>query len=409
MTSSLESDEVLRRIVEAGVYLTGAEEGFLLLYDEKSDEMTLRAEKNLGNREVAIRRVPVRDNVLGQVMRGGKPVRTTERLDRERRKLKTGYLVRSSLHVPVKARDKTLGLLSVANALKVQEFGDADELLLVALADYAAIAIQNAQLYEESRRRAQQALNYAHELSAARKSEQVQRQALDRLRSNFLNALGHELRTPLIVILQSLELFRDPRLGPLNQDQAQLIDTLLQQSLHLRRMIDGLVTFGTFSAKQGELTLVKTPLATILDSARDLARFQATAKDITIKERRPPSLPQLEVDPERLGEAISHLLDNAIKFSTPHTAVTLRAEVADSRIQISISDEGPGIPPDKLESIWDSFLQMSSSLERGLEGLGLGLAMARCVVEAHNGQILVHSKVGEGSTFIVSLPLPKTN
>ncbi len=408
VTSSLETDEVLRRIVEAGVYLTGAEEGFLLLYDAQSEEMTLRAEKNLGDREVAIRRVPISDNLLGQIISSGKPLRTTQRVDRERLKLKTGYLVRSSLHVPVKARDQVLGVLSVANALKLREFADADELLLVALSDYAAIAIHNARLYDESRRRAQQALNYAHELDDARRSEQVQRQALDNLRSNFLNALGHELKTPLIVVLQSLELLRDSRLGSLNEEQGKLIDTLSEQSRYLQHMIGGLLTFATFSAKQGELKLVKTPIASILDEAEEMAKFKAAARNVTFKDRRADRLPQLEVDPERLIEAINHLLDNAVKFCRPQGTVTLDTEVIDGRLYISVIDEGPGIPAADLQRIWDSFLQMSSSLERGLEGLGLGLAMARCIVEAHNGQISVESKVGEGSTFTITLPLPKS-
>ena len=317
VTSSLELDEVLRRIVEAAVYLTDAEEGFLLLYDEHFEEMFLRAEKNLGDLAVAIRRIRVDDSVLGQVVRTGKTLRTTQRTERERLKLKTGYLVRASLHVPLSARGKVLGVLSVDNALKTQEFSDADEASLVALADYAAIALDNARLYDETRRRAQQALIYAHELNAAHKSEQHQRQALDRLRSNFLNAIGHELKTPLATILLSLEVLQDTRHGPLNPEQQELAHAVGEQARHLQRMIDGLVAFAAFNAKQGQLTLIEAPIVTVLDEARDLAVFKAKAKEIAVKERRPSRLPSLSIDAPRLMEAVGHLLDNAIKFSAP--------------------------------------------------------------------------------------------
>jgi signal transduction histidine kinase len=102
------------------------------------------------------------------------------------------------------------------------------------------------------------------------------------------------------------------------------------------------------------------------------------------------------------------LLDNAIKFTRLNGTVTLDAAVSDGQLSISVTDDGPGIPAAELQHVWDSFLQMSSSLERGLQGLGLGLAMARCIVEAHNGQISVKSKMGAGSTFTIALPVPKT-
>lgn len=408
ITSSLDTDEVLRRIVEAAVYLTHAEEGFLLLHDDETDELLLRAEKNLGDRDVAIRRVPVNDNILGLVYRTGKALHTPQTIGRDDLKLKTGYLVKASLHVPLKARNKVLGVLSVDNTLQSKAFTEAHESLLSSLGSYAAIALDNARLYHESRQHAQRTLNYAHELDAAYKAEQQQRKALDRLRSSFLNSIGHELKTPLNVMLQSLELLNDSRRGTLNEGQKDVIRTLNEQTHYLKRMIEGLVAFATFSAKQGQLKLAECPLEAILDEARDVTVFKAKAKDITLSETRPPHLPHLPVDRERLTEAIMHLLDNAIKFSSTGSTVDLRAELTTETVRISITDRGPGIPESEIETIWDSFMQMSTSLQRGLEGLGLGLAMARVIVEAHGGHIEVQSKEGEGSTFSIVLPLNAT-
>ena len=408
ITSALEVDEVLRRIVEAGVYLTSAEEGFLLLCDEEADELLLRAEKNLGDREVAIRRILVNDSLLAQVLLSGQPLRTDQSVAEHHLKLKTGFLVKSSMHVPLKAGDKVLGILSVDNAMKPQKFTDSDESLLISLADYAAIAIDNARLYQESQQRVQQSLVYAHELDAAHKAEQQQREALDNVRSSFLNAIGHELKTPISVILQTLELLQDPRVGPLNQEQTEFTEAVIQHSRHLQRMIDGLVTFATFSAKQGQLKIVKAPLSVALDEAKDLAIYAARGKEITIHEKRPAKLPELNIDTERLTETIGHLLDNALKFSPSRSTIILETRLDEDWVHISVIDRGSGIPEAKLQTIWEGFQQMSSSLERGLEGLGLGLAMTRCIVEAHGGYVTVQSKVSQGSVFTISLPLPSS-
>ena len=408
ITSALEVDEVLRRIVEAGVYLTSAEEGFLLLCDEEADELLLRAEKNLGDREVAIRRILVNDSLLAQVLLSGQPLRTDQSVAAHHLKLKTGFLVKSSMHVPLKAGDKVLGILSVDNAMKPQKFTDSDESLLISLADYAVIAIDNARLYQESQQRVQQSLVYAHELDAAHKAEQQQREALDNVRSSFLNAIGHELKTPISVILQTLELLQDPRVGPLNQEQTEFTEAVIQHSRHLQRMIDGLVTFATFSAKQGQLKIVKAPLSVALDEAKDLAIYAARGKEITIHEKRPAKLPELNIDTERLTETIGHLLDNALKFSPSRSTIILETRLDEDWVHISVIDRGSGIPEAKLQTIWEGFQQMSSSLERGLEGLGLGLAMTRCIVEAHGGYVTVQSKVSQGSVFTISLPLPSS-
>jgi len=170
VTSSLNLDEVLRRIVEASVLLTHAEEGFLALLDEASGQLYLRAAKNIDQEKSKTIRLPVADSVVGQVYSTGKPVRFGEAPQgRKQIKISTGYLVNSALHVPILSKGKALGVLSVVNHISENVFKEKDEALLLSLADYAAVALDNAHLYQQAqaeldvRRRVELALRDSEE------------------------------------------------------------------------------------------------------------------------------------------------------------------------------------------------------------------------------------------------------
>ncbi len=169
VTSTLELDEVLRRIVEAGVSLTRAEEGFLALLDEKTGQLYLRAAKNIDEERVKTMRLPVVDTLLGEVVKNGRPLRR-DQADRDQRlKVSTGYLVHSLLHVPILSKGRVLGVLSADNQITARPFNSTDESLLTSLADYAAIALENARLYERSQ---QEISNRLRTERALRESEE---------------------------------------------------------------------------------------------------------------------------------------------------------------------------------------------------------------------------------------------
>jgi two-component system NtrC family sensor kinase len=151
VTGLMDQAKLLERIVEAGVYITQAEEGFLLLRDEEHDELYLRAAKNLGEQRAQSLRMPINDSLAGQVVRTGKPVRLDQASAGTTLKVKTGFLVRAILQVPLMVGDQVIGVLAVDNRATERTFSENDQYLLAALADYAAIAIENARLYEQMR------------------------------------------------------------------------------------------------------------------------------------------------------------------------------------------------------------------------------------------------------------------
>src|SRR5262245_25981769 len=149
VSALLDLEELLVRIVEAGVYITRAEEGFLLLRDPNADELYLRAAKNLGEARAQRLRMPIEDTLAGQVIRTGKPIRLDKSKQGAPLKVKTGFLVRAILQVPLTVGDTTIGVLAVDNQQSERTFSENDQYLLSALADYAAIAIENARLYQQ--------------------------------------------------------------------------------------------------------------------------------------------------------------------------------------------------------------------------------------------------------------------
>ena len=155
VTSLLDLEEVVHRVVEAAVFLTGAEEGFLLLVDQETKELYMRAGKGLSQKEARSFRVKVEDSLSGQVVTTGQPIMVSSE-DQKRFKLKTGYLVQAFLHVPLKLRDEVIGVFSVHNRISPKSFADNDLRTLTTLAGYAAVAIENARLYQSMGEKAQQ-------------------------------------------------------------------------------------------------------------------------------------------------------------------------------------------------------------------------------------------------------------
>ncbi len=407
VVSSLDSNQILARIMEEVIARLDTEAAALLLLDSVRQELKFAAvagPKSAGLKGV---RLKVGQGVVGWVAQHNQPLlvpdvardeRFYKGLDR-----KTATITRSILCVPLRVRGRLIGVMEVINKRRGQ-FSVADQRLLESLAAFAAVAIENARLYEEANRQIQQATLYARDLSDTYLRERQQREALDRLRHSFLNVVGHELKTPLTVILQGLEAIKNPQRGPLNAEQTEIVEMLDRQSSYLKRLIDGLITFATFSARQGTMQFEAVPFETVLDDALALSRFKAARKNLALEDRRQVPLPILSLDREQMSEAIAHLIDNAIKFSPQGSPVVVQTETEGDDLVVRVIDRGCGIPADQIDGIWDSFTQMNTTLERGLEGLGLGLAIARYIVEAHEGIITVESQLGKGSTFTIRLP-----
>jgi signal transduction histidine kinase len=228
-------------------------------------------------------------------------------------------------------------------------------------------------------------------------------QAAEQQRRNLTADVAHELRTPLSNIQGYLDAVND---GLLQPDEATMA-ALRQQTAHLVTLVEDLRLLAL--AEAGSLVLQTRPesLQSLLEDSVEAFRPRAEVKNIRLTLDAPKGLPDIELDRTRIAQAVGNLIENAFVNTPEGGAVTVSAEVMDDAVTVSVADTGPGIAPEDLERVFDRFYRVDPSRARSTGGAGLGLTIARQLVEAHGGAIRVESRVGEGATFYFDLPLPQ--
>ena len=281
------------------------------------------------------------------------------------------------LATPLVGRNtRRLGVIQLVDK-PADDFTEDDEALLAQLAQIATVAIENARLYEELRRK-------------------------DQRKDEFLAMLAHELRNPLAAIRNAIALGNDPT------DAAEIewaMEVINRQMRQLSRLIDDLLDVSRIT--QGKVQLRKEPLdaAAILNSAVETVRplMEERQHELTVAMR--PGTLQLDADPTRLEQIVVNLLANAAKYTEKGGEISLRARKEGDHIVVRVRDNGVGIPPEKLPLMFELFAQGDRTLARSEGGLGIGLTLVRSLSEMHGGSTEAFSEgVGKGSEFVVRLP-----
>jgi len=244
-------------------------------------------------------------------------------------------------------------------------------------------------------------------LQQAIAQERQARARLDRLRHTFLSTVNHEMRTPLVLILQSIELLDSNRLGTLTPDQLDTLMVLKRQSQKLDQMVQSLTRVAGFLSKQEEIKPVMGRLTPVFKSVLPLAEFKARSRQISITTDIPAGLPPFPLDVKQIEVVLTQLLDNAIKFNKTGGRINITAEADAEWVTVAVADTGAGISPDRLDTIWEVFEQNSDPVRRAQEGLGLGLVLVKYIVDAHGGEVEIDTIVGKGSRFSIKLPRTK--
>jgi len=226
-----------------------------------------------------------------------------------------------------------------------------------------------------------------------------------KLTSDFIGVITHEMRTPLANLAFSAEILAKYGFENWPNEQKKEFKTLQKHLGQAQRMTDNLISFATFLSKQADFDLEVTDLTELITETLQLLRRSAEQKKLVFEVNIAPDIPLMLLDKSKMQDAIYHLVDNAIKFSNQGGQIRLACWCQDDQIFFEIEDEGIGIAPHELVHIWDGFIQMSDSLMRGLEGLGLGLALVKYAIEVHGGEVMAVSDGQKGSTFHFMVPV----
>jgi hypothetical protein len=287
--------------------------------------------------------------------------------------------VRSSLTCPLIAMGKPVGFMFFSSK-EPHTYKDIHVELFQQIAGQLAMIVEKSRLYQRL-------------------------VELNDLKNHFLGMAAHDLRNPISVVQGYAGILMTNHLGEVNEAQNKILSRMQRACDTMLGLIDDLLDVSAIESGQVHLEFEKVDLAGYLEECYEANSLLAEAKNIELVTDLPEELPRISLDPSRIGQVLGNLISNAVKFSHPKSTITLRVRVKEEEVWFSVEDQGLGIPSEEIPKVFQPFGRASVRPTAGEHSTGLGLAIAKRMVEAHGGQIQVTSEVGKGSTFTFSLPL----
>jgi signal transduction histidine kinase len=379
----------LQSILSAAAELTASESASLLEYDEVSQEFSFKLMSWSQRDVIRSAKVPLNGSVAGWVFLNVKPLAIDDAIKDERHYKGmdniAGFFTKSILASPLLVHGRPVGVLEVFN--KQDNYTEDDILVLGALASLAAAAMQNDMLETDIQ------------------SSQDEGRELDRLKSEFIAITSHELRTPLGLIL-GYSTFLKELLGNEYQEQ---VDAIIRNASKLKEIIESLTSVENYRSGGALVRSRKVSVTRIIQDVCMSFNDMANKKGIELKtEIEPAQDLWVDIDGGKIAIVLSNLLKNAITFTNKGGQILIRGEQQPEFVEVSVRDTGVGIPAGDLPHVFDRFYQVESHLTRKHGGMGLGLSVAKVMIEMHGGRIWAESREGVGSTFTFLLPvIPK--
>ncbi len=391
LASSLDPDRVFKQVIDSACRITGFPFGCLVLQEPGGPVVVGGdADEGTGRDVAAYLHSLTEDKVYGKTLARGEPVVYPQDAasDSPCHALSTRRGAKRFIAVPLMYLGKLEGVLYLEEVRQGQPPLLATVRVIQGLGYHASIAVARARVLAK--------------LEAANQ----ELRELDTTKSNLLSTVTHELKTPMVAVKGYTTLLLKQKAGSLTAKQQEYLEIALKNINRQLALIDELLNSMKIAIYRQPLRLSKTDLRGLIEDVLEIIRPEAEHKNIAVSQAFDRETYVLMGDRTKLSQIFTNLLSNAVKFTPEGGAITLRGGIVPpSAVEITISDTGIGIPEDSLGKIFDAFYQADSSMARGYGGVGLGLAITKELVTAHGGTIRVKSRVSEGTSFTVRLPL----
>jgi signal transduction histidine kinase len=391
LNSTINLDELLRFIIHTATEILDCKSVSILLYDETRGQLVFAAATGSDPKRLAEIPVPLDGSLAGVVFRENRNIILSDAEHDARHyqmvSQRMNFEVKNLLAVPMSIKDKPTGVLEALNKHD-GDFDESDADILAVIASQAAVAIHNARLVK--------ALKDAYE----------EIRATDQLKTNFLALASHELRTPLGIIIGYASFLQDESQGELSDHAKQVLNAAMQ----MRVLVDAMTNLNMLQSKEMVMHRLMVPIQQVLRSAYGEVKSLADAKDHRVMLDVPDKPIPVKCDPEKLKSAFVNLLDNAVRFTPEGGQINIGAKVQPGGEVLSwVQDTGKGIPANELKKIFTAFYQLESHTTRKHGGMGIGLSIAKGLVEAHGGKIWAESPgPDKGTTIKILLPFLST-
>ena len=387
LSTTQDTAAYLQELIHAAMELISCETASLLEVDAEAHEIRFMAVPGSMNEVFRTLKVPVDRSAAGWVVRNSAPLIIND-VSRDPRHFRqadsaTGFQTRMLLAVPLKYHGKVIGVFEALNKAGEANYTEDDVTMLETLGALACSILENDLL----ERRVQNSLRETSHL--------------DRLKSDFIAITSHELRTPLGLILGHATFLHEM----LDRQYAEQVEAIIRNASKLKDIVDSLSSANNYQAGTARLRQGRVDLRQVAGEVAASFEQMAGQRGISLTTEADEGDLSVGGDATKIAIALSNLVKNALTFTNENGHVVIRIKSVPGFVQVSVADDGIGIPPADLPRIFERFFQVESHLTRRYGGMGLGLSVARSMVEMHGGRIWAESVEGQGSTFSFLLPL----
>jgi signal transduction histidine kinase len=401
-------EPVLNYAMDQAIQLVGAERGFLVLISPDG-LLDVRVQRGQDIGLVADASDQISRSILGKVIQTSLPVVVQNAIEDpnwDKFASITHLKLRSVMCVPLLSRGDLIGAIYVENRSLRGLFSETDVVPLLFFANQAGVLIENATLNDELEARVTARTKELEQAKAHVEEGWTEAVEVNRMRTVLLGNIAHDLRSPLSIVIQSLGLLREGALGDLNEAQSEWMGKALEAANYVLNLSNDV--FDLTKIEMGGLALYpqETKLNEYLTKIFNIGLGLPWPSGVKFCLNLEADLPRLSLDPIRISQVLVNLFSNALKFTTQGTVTLYAANQCEkNRVLIGVVDTGEGVPPEKMDQLFQRFQQIDRNRERRRMGTGLGLAICRELVEMHGGQIWAESSVGTGSDFKFVLPI----